>query len=144
MIKNIFNLFMCILILNTVSLAQGGGLIIGNNYRIFPGGTSQTEVFITKHPTDPNILFSSANTIQFTPSFFVSEGVYISSNSGENWSGSDTCKGANIFFHGGDPAISIDQNGKLILVRKGIFHITVEHIPITQQITELPGQPRII
>ena len=32
---------------------------------------------------------------------------------------SDTCKGANIFFHGGDPAIGIDKNGTFILTRKG-------------------------
>jgi len=71
MIKRIINLFFYILIINTVSLPQGGGLIIGNNFRIFPGNTSQTEVFITKHPTNTNILFGSANTIQFQPTFFL-------------------------------------------------------------------------
>ena len=62
MIKNIIILIISILILNTVSLPQGDGLIIGENYRIFPGSTSQSEVFITKHPGNPEILFSSANT----------------------------------------------------------------------------------
>jgi hypothetical protein len=119
MIKRIINLFFYILIINTVSLPQGGGLIIGDNYRIFPGNTSQTEVFITKHPTNPNILFGSANTIQFQPTFFVSEGVYVSTDGGQSWFGSDTCKGAYIFFHGGDPSISIDKNGTFILTRKG-------------------------
>ncbi|HEX9252991.1 MAG TPA: T9SS type A sorting domain-containing protein, partial [Ignavibacteriaceae bacterium] len=38
---------------------------------------------------------------------------------GNNWFGSDTCKGANIFFHGGDPGIAIDKNGTFILTRKG-------------------------
>lgn len=119
MLKNIFVLINSILILNTVSLPQGGGLIIGANYRIFPSTTSQSEVFITKHPTNTNTLFVSANTLQFTPTFFVSEGVYTSSDAGENWYGSDTCKGANIFFHGGDPSIVIDKNGTFILTRKG-------------------------
>ncbi len=119
MIKNIFILTASVLILNTVSLPQGGGLIIGENYRIFPGNTSQSEVFITKHPNNPEILFSSANTLQFIPTFFVSEGVYVSTNSGSSWYGSDTCKGANIFFHGGDPSIAIDKNGTFILTRKG-------------------------
>jgi hypothetical protein len=94
-------------------------LIIGNNYRIFPSTTSQSEVFIVNHPIDNNILFSSANTLQFTPSFFVSEGIYVSTNQGTSWSGSDTCKGANIFFHGGDPSIAIDKNGSFIITRKG-------------------------
>ena len=119
MIKMFLVLLISFLTIYTVSFAQGGGLIVGNNFRIFPGTTSQTEVFITKHPTDASILFSSANTIQFQPNFFVSEGIYVSTNAGSSWFGSDTCKGTNIFFHGGDPAITIDKNGTFILTRKG-------------------------
>ncbi len=119
MIKRLFIFIFIFLIINTVSFPQGDGLIIGDNYRIYPGTTSQSEVFITKHPTNPDILFSSANTISFTPTFFVSEGVYISTDGGNSWYGSDTCKGANIYFHGGDPAIAIDKNGTFILTRKG-------------------------
>ena len=119
MINRIINLFFYLFIISAVSFAQEGGLIIGDNYRIFPSSTSQTEVFITKHPTNKNILFGSANTIQFQPTFFVSEGVYVSTDGGQNWFGSDTCKGANIFFHGGDPSIAIDKNGTFILTRKG-------------------------
>lgn len=119
MINKFFILSVSILIINSVSLPQGGGLIIGDNYRLFPSTSSQSEVFITKHSTNPNILFSSANTLKFTPSFFVSEGVYVSSDAGQSWYGSDTCKGANIYFHGGDPSISIDKNGTFILTRKG-------------------------
>ena len=119
MIKRIINLFFYVLFINTVSLPQGGGLIIGNNFRIFTGNTSQTEVFITKHPTNTNILFASANTIQFQPTFFVSEGVYVSTDGGQIWSGSYTCNGAYILFHGGDPSIAIDKNGTFILTRKG-------------------------
>ena len=119
MIKYILILSFSFLIINTVSLAQGGGLILGNNYRLNPSSTSQTEVFITRHPSDENILFASANTIQFQPIFFVSEGVYVSTNSGSIWNGTDTCYGANIFFHGGDPGIGIDKNGTFVLTRKG-------------------------
>ena len=119
MIKNILLIYFSLLIINTVSFAQGGGLIIGENYRIFPSSTSQSEVFITKHPASNNILFSSANTLQFAPTFFVSEGVYTTTNGGQSWFGSDTCNGANIFFHGGDPSITIDKNGNFILSRKG-------------------------
>jgi len=118
MLKKIITLFL-LFIITPVSLPQGDGLIIEDNYRIFPSNTSQTEVFIIVHPSDANFLFATANTLQFSPSFFVSEGVYVSTNSGQTWFGSDTCNGANIFFHGGDPAISIDKDGNLILVRKG-------------------------
>ena len=117
--KNIKILFFNLLFINTVSFTQGGGLIIGENYRIFPSSTSQSEVFITKHPDNGSILFSSANTLQLAPTFFVSEGVYVTTDGGENWFGSDTCSGANIFFHGGDPSIAIDKNGTFILTRKG-------------------------
>ena len=119
MVNKIFILSISFLVINTVSFPQGGGLIIGNNYRIFPSTTSQSEVFIVNHPIDNNILFSSANTLQFTPSFFVSEGIYVSTNQGTSWSGSDTCKSSNILFHGGDPSITIDKNGAFILTRKG-------------------------
>lgn len=119
MLKNIFILSLSILISNTVSHAQGGGLIIGTNYRIFPGNTTQSEVFITGHPTNTDILFVSANTIRFQPNLFISEGIYVSTNAGTDWYGSDTCNGPNIFFHGGDPSISIDKNGTFILTRRG-------------------------
>ncbi|MBK7629436.1 MAG: T9SS type A sorting domain-containing protein [Ignavibacteriales bacterium] len=136
MIKYINILTFSLLIINTVSFAQGGGLIIGDNYRILPGSTSQTEVFITKHPSNSGILFSSANTLQLAPTFFVSEGVYTSTNGGTNWSGSDTCNGANIFFHGGDPSIAIDKNGTFILTRKGStnFPGAFSHFSIDQGI----------
>ena len=119
MVKYFLFLSIYLLSLNSVSLSQGGGVIIGNNYRIFPGNVSQSEVFITKHPNNSQILFASANTLKFQPSFFVSEGIYVSTNSGNDWYGSDTCKGANIFFHGGDPAIGIDKNGTFMIARKG-------------------------
>lgn len=115
----LLNLTFFILIFNSVSFSQGGGLIIGDNYRLFPGSTSQSEVFITTHPTEHNVLFASANTIQFSPTFFVSEGVYVSTDLGTSWFGSDTCKGANIFFHGGDPSIAINKDGTFMLTRKG-------------------------
>ncbi len=118
MLKNIFILINSFFILNNVSFPQGGGLIIGDNYRIFPSTTSQSEVFITKHPTNTNTLFVSGNINLHN--FFVSESVYTSSDAGENWYGSDTCKGANIFFHGGDPSIVIDKMELLYLLERFI------------------------
>ncbi len=111
--------FFLLFFLTSTSFSQGSGLSIGANYPIYPSTVSQTETFITKHPTNKDILFSTANTITFQPSFFVSEGVYATTNRGSSWFGSDTCNGANILFHQGDPGITIDKNGRFILTRLG-------------------------
>ncbi|MHA2099121.1 MAG: hypothetical protein ACW99A_10565 [Candidatus Kariarchaeaceae archaeon] len=89
---------------------------MGENYRIHPSNVTQTEVFIVKNPIDQNILFSSSNTLTFSP-FFVSEGIYVTSNRGNAWQGNDTCTGEPIIFHGGDPGITIDKNGTFIITR---------------------------
>jgi len=112
-------LFLILIIFNSTSFSQGSGLSIGNNYRIYPSNVSQTEPFIAKHPTNKNIIFATANTITFQPSFFVSEGIYFTTNGANSWFGSDTCNGPNILFHQGDPGITIDRFGKFILTRLG-------------------------
>jgi hypothetical protein len=110
------------LLLSTIILAQNlskeNSLFIGENFRIYPSNVSQTEVFIVTHPSNPNIIFASANTIVFSP-FFVSEGIYATTNGGNNWYGSDTCKGQPINLHGGDPGITINKNGTFIVTRRG-------------------------
>ncbi|RMG23361.1 MAG: hypothetical protein D6732_24845, partial [Methanobacteriota archaeon] len=93
---------------------QSTEISVGPNFRIYPSDVSQTEVFITVHPQNPDILFASANTVIFNP-FFVSEGVYVSTDGGTSWFGSDTCSGQPITLHGGDPGIAIDKNGTFIL-----------------------------
>lgn len=93
-------------------------LNLGENYRIYPGNVTQTEVFIANSPIDKNILFASCNTLTFIP-FFVSEGIYVTTDGGNTWSGNDTCTGEPIPFHGGDPGITIDKNGRFILTRLG-------------------------
>ena len=93
---------------------------VGENFRIHPSNVTQTEVFIATHPSNPDIIFASANTIIFAP-FFVSEGVYVTTNGGFNWYGSDTCKGEPITLHYGDPGITIDKDGTFILTRRGYF-----------------------
>lgn len=88
------------------------------NYRLHPSNVTQTEVFIVNSPVDHNILFASCNTLTFIP-FFVSEGIYVTTDGGQHWYGSDTCKGEPIPFHGGDPGIAIDKNGTFIITRLG-------------------------
>lgn len=93
-------------------------LNIGKNYRIYPSNVSQTEVFIAKSPADQNILFVTANAIQFVP-FFISEGIYVTTDGGVSWHGKDTCTGYPMGYHGGDPGITIDKNGRFILTHIG-------------------------
>ena len=92
---------------------------LGINFRLHPSGVSQSETFITRHPSNPNILFASANTLSSAGGLFISEGIYVSTDAGANWFGSDTCNGTPINFHGGDPGIAIDKNGTFVLTRLG-------------------------
>ncbi|MCX6244361.1 MAG: hypothetical protein NTU98_06605 [Bacteroidetes bacterium] len=91
---------------------------IGPSYRIHPGNVTQSEVFIVKSPVDTGTFFVACNAISFVP-FFISEGIYISTDAGGTWKGHDSCSGEPVNFHGGDPGIAIDKNGTLILTRMG-------------------------
>jgi hypothetical protein len=123
LLKKIYITFLWIFIAASIfpqnNFNNKSSLIIGENYRIYPSAVTQTEVFIVKSPVDENILFSSGNTLSFNPVLFISEGIYVTTNGGNSWQGSDTCKGEPIIFHGGDPGITIDKNGTFILTRKG-------------------------
>lgn len=88
------------------------------NFRIFPSNITQTEPVVCFSPLNKQIMFASSYTIN-TSSAFRSEGVYISTNGGYNWFGTDTCKGVNIQNHGGDPGVSIDKNGVFIITHIG-------------------------
>jgi len=93
------------------------------SYRIHPSQVTQTEVFMVNSPVDENVLFASCNTLTFSP-FFVSEGIYVTTNGGESWQGNDTCSGEPIAYHGGDPGIVIDKNGTFVLTRLGRAPLT--------------------
>lgn len=88
------------------------------NYRLNPSDVSQTEVFIVNSPLDRDVLFSSCNTLTFIP-FFISEGIYVTTDGGNSWLGNDTCTGEPMAFHGGDPGIAIDKDGVFIITRLG-------------------------
>ncbi len=90
----------------------------GVNVRIHPGPVTQTEPFIVRHPLNDSILFIAANTINLNTGF-ISEGIYGSSDRGVTWYGSDTCAGAPIQFHRGDPGIAINKDGVFIITRLG-------------------------
>lgn len=87
------------------------------SYRIYPSTSNQIEPSIVVHPTNPDIMFASAFTIRLS---FRSEGIYLTTNGGVNWFGSDTCYGSPISNHGGDPGPIIDKDGNLLLTHQEI------------------------
>jgi len=88
------------------------------NFRVHPGTMAQCEPVVAVSPIDPNLLFASSYTIN-TATSFTSEGVYISTDGGEHWFGSDTCTGALLTNHGGNPGVAVDTSGRLILSHMG-------------------------
>lgn len=100
----------------TTLSAQTGGPFV--NYRIFPSTTAQTEPVVVVHPTDPLTMFASGRTIRISP-IFQSEGVYVTTNGGVTWFGSDVCTGRDTLNHGGDPGLAIRPDGRLILTHIG-------------------------
>ena len=88
---------------NIVYYTPTGVLTVAPNFRVYPSTTTQSEVPISRHPTNQNIMFASSNAAHFSP-FFISEGVYVTTNGGVSWFGSDTTKTTPVSGHGGDPA----------------------------------------
>ncbi len=109
-------LIFLVFVVNTLSLAQNNSMF--TNFRIFPSAVTQTEPVVAVNPANALIMFASAVTIN-TNTGFRSEGVYVSTDGGVNWSGSDTCKGALMENHGGDPGVAICPDGSLLLTHIG-------------------------
>jgi Secretion system C-terminal sorting domain len=87
-------------------------------FRIHPGTVTQTEPVATVNSQNSSLIFASDVTINVSDGFR-SEGVYISTDGGFNWTGNDTCNGASIINHGGDPGVAITDSGRLILSHIG-------------------------
>jgi len=103
--------------------SPSGVAAVNPNFRILPRtGSYQSEVIITRHPTNPLIMYGSSNAFNNSGSLFISEGVYVTTNGGSSWFGSDTMKlsgGSPVPNQGGDPGIAIDKNGNLIQTHLG-------------------------
>lgn len=100
--------------------SPNGVYAVAPNFRILPrAGSYQSEVIICRNPLNPQIMFGSSNAINNTGTLFISEGVYVTTNGGVNWFGSDTLQGAPIGNHGGDPGPTIDKNGNFIMTHLG-------------------------
>lgn len=87
-----------------------GSYSISPSFRVHPSNNYQTETPITRHPTDPMIMFASANSFDETN---FSTGVYVTTNGGVNWFGSDTLN--NGTFSYGDPGPAIDRDGRFYM-----------------------------
>jgi len=110
--------FICILLIYKTSDSQTP---IFPNIRIFPSTfVSQSETDIVRHPLNPSMLFASAITIN-AQSGFKSEGVYVSTNYGINWFGTNTIPAELTINHGGDPGPMIDKDGIFYLAHIGSF-----------------------
>lgn len=119
MLKKIYYFFLTIAIISCCSVNMYSQQYSAfTNFRIFPSSITQTEPVVCFSPTNKLLMFASSYTIN-TASGFISEGIYLSTNGGLNWTGSDTCKGNNLQNHGGDPGVSIDKNGVLIITHIG-------------------------
>jgi hypothetical protein len=89
-------------------------------FRIYPSGNFQIEPLISRHPSNPLIMFASSyNVIPQTS--FRSEGVYVTTDGGQTWRGNDSCTGTPIQNHAGDPGPIIDKDGRFILTHLGAF-----------------------
>ena len=92
---------------------SSGTLVVNPNFRVHPSTAVQSEVPLTRHPTNPQILFASSNAAEMMGTYlaFISEGMYVSTNGGTSWFGSDTTEAAPVSNHGGDPAPAVGPNG---------------------------------
>lgn len=94
------------------------------SYQILPGGNFvQTEPVIFVSPVNNMIMFCSAYTIN---SPIKSEGMYVTTNGGVNWFGTDSINASPTVNQGGDPGIAIDKNGVFLLyhvgnIQQGVF-----------------------
>ncbi|RPI12458.1 MAG: T9SS C-terminal target domain-containing protein [Ignavibacteriae bacterium] len=100
---------------------QDGLYMLNPNFRPHPTTTTtQSEVIVVRHATNQGIMFGSSNAIWPPGSFSgMSEGVYVSTNSGANWVGWDTLNSPGFTGHGGDPGPVIDKNGVFIMTHLG-------------------------
>jgi hypothetical protein len=90
------------------------------SFRIHPSANHQIEPMISRHPVNHDIMFVSSYNVVIGTSFR-SEGVYVTTNGGLTWFGSDSCTGAPLQNHAGDPGPIIDKDGRLLLTHLGNF-----------------------
>jgi Secretion system C-terminal sorting domain len=106
-IKYFFALFYYLFFLSNLVAQRLPIAIDRTDVQIFPSANSQHEVHISINKTQPNNLIVSANTLIGNT---VTQGHYVSSNSGITWRGSDRMP--NNQRGAGDPSTSFDASGR--------------------------------
>ncbi|MBS1518092.1 MAG: hypothetical protein JSS91_08385 [Bacteroidetes bacterium] len=88
-----------------------GTFAVSPNFRVHPSAGTQSEVPIVRHPSNQLIMMGSANTYRGGSTF--STGVYVTTDGGVTWFGSDTLNNGGFSF--GDPGPMIDKNGRFLM-----------------------------
>lgn len=88
-----------------------GVFAVSPNFRVHPSAGTQSEVPIVRHPSNQLIMLGSANTYRGGSTF--STGVYVTTDGGVTWYGSDTLNNGSFSF--GDPGPMIDKNGVFLM-----------------------------
>ena len=88
-----------------------GDFSVSPSFRVHPNDGTQSETPITRHPTNPLLMFASANTWRGGSAF--STGVYVTTNGGISWFGSDTLNNGSFSY--GDPGPAIDKDGRMYM-----------------------------
>ena len=95
--------------LPTIYYTPAGVLSVAANFRVLPNTNQQDEIYLASNPSLPNLLFGSSNSTAGTT---YSQGVYVSTNGGVNWYGTDIMQ--NCPLGASDPAPAIDKNGNFV------------------------------
>ena len=88
-----------------------GTFLLTPNFRVHPSAGTQSETPITRSSVNPLIMLASANTFRGGSTF--STGVYVTTDGGVSWYGSDTLNNGGFSY--GDPGPMIDKDGKFLM-----------------------------
>ncbi len=85
------------------------------NIRVWPNaGMTQSEPHIAHDPNNPNILVGGTNAANNASTVtYVNQGVYITTNGGQTWYGTDSLPGIPAGFYRSDPVIAFDHLGNI-------------------------------
>lgn len=102
---------------NNYSQSPSGSdnIIINSSFRVFPDTVLQVETSVYCNQNNPSFVAAAAITDIYPGGYTM--GFYKSTNGGFNWSGTEAIKtsAGSIIVTIGDPSISIDKNGRIIL-----------------------------
>jgi len=85
------------------------------NIRMWPNpGMTQSEPHIALDPNNPNVVVAGTNAANNSPTItYVNQGVYITTNGGTTWYGTDSLPGKPAGLYRSDPVIAFDHLGNV-------------------------------